>query len=66
MKKIKTYFVVACASILVCSCGENSESQSISKTDSTALTTDTGYTFPETPTYDEPSFQIHYLRTEDF
>lgn len=52
MKKIKTYFVVACASILVCSCGENNGSQSINKTDSTALTSDTGYTFPETPTYD--------------
>ncbi len=65
MKKIKTYFVVACASILVCSCGENNGSQSISKTDSTALTSDTGYTFPETPTYDEPSFQIHYLRADN-
>lgn len=62
MKKIKTLLVLATSSILVCSCGDSSnESTSPIEYSSSSSSS---FAFAETPTYDEPSFQIHYLRKD--
>ena len=59
--KNRLLYCLGLAALVLAGCGENAQSQSSSNETEES----SSYSFPETPVYDEPSFQIHYLR-EDY